>query len=187
MSEFRNNSIDKKVFMLKSIEYGKLFAIVGLIWIVGFLVATLATPDVISSSNVLSSFCKSVKCKLWMRESDFPEIATLYFWIVWISFPFWIVIFWKWMISKIGKDERGIIFKEKIMLRHKFLITLCLPIWGFLSYFLIFIYSGSDSRLIKFGSSEIGLAFGGMAIPAGAAVLICFCIFSIKRIFESRK
>ena len=126
--------------MLKNIEYRKLFIIVGLIWIIGFLVATLATPDVISSSNVLSSFCKWVECRSWMKDSKFPEISILYFSIVWISFPFWMCIWWKWMISRVGKDESGIVFKEKIMMKHRFLLIICLPIWGFLSYFLIFIY-----------------------------------------------
>lgn len=160
--------------MLNNIEYRKLFLIVGLIWIFGFLIATLPTPDVISSSYLSSGFCKWVGCKSWMKDSEFPEIATLYFSIVWISFPFWICIWWKWLISKVGKDESGI----KIMLKHKMLLVICLPICVFLSYFLIFLYSGGDSRLIKFGSSEIGLACGGMAIPAGAAGLVCF-VFSL--------
>lgn len=182
------NRCDMKVYyteignqMLKYIEYRKLFLIVGLIWIIGFLIATLATPDVISSSNVLSSFCKLVECKSWMKYSDFPEVATFYFWVVWASLPFWICIWWKYFCEQVSIENKGFLFRKKLLIRHRLAVLLTTPLWFFLFYVSIFWFAGEDSRLFKIGTSRIGLGLWGMAVPMASAITICLGVFGLKR------
>lgn len=90
------------------------------------------------------------------------------------------------MVNEIGKKNTGILFKKKLFFWQKLVLIIISPLWFYLFYVAVFLYSGEDSRLFDLGTSRIHLALWGMVVPCAAAGLICVGLFGAMRVFMKR-
>ena len=153
------------------------------------MVAFFAPVDILTRTDIFGKYCDFFfkilnTCNLHYAGSSFPEVATVYFFIIWFSFPFWFFILWAWMLSQIGKGGGGVIFKKNLNAINKVALICLLPIWFFLLYVVVVLYGGGDSRLFALGSSRMQLGLWGMAVPASAAALSSLIVFTIKRVLR---
>lgn len=171
-------------------SFKKLFFCLGLLWLFGAFVALFAPLDILTSTGLWSGLCKfylfSNICNLQSIKSSFPEVTVAYFLFGWLSFPFWLTLWWVWMSKQIGGKKGGMLFKYHLSIANKLFLVGILPIWIFLFYAVFFLYSGGDSRLFNLGSSRVHLALFGMVVPASSAGLLCLVVFTVKRVFSRR-
>lgn len=170
-------------------SHKKLFACLAVLWMSGIFVALFAPLDVLTGSELLGGLCGFLfslidMCDLILMKSSFPEVSVVYFFIIWLSFPFWFLVLWRWMLRQVGGRGGGLIFKENLSPANKVALIFISPIWVFLLYVVVVLYDGGDSRLFKLGSSRIQLGFWGMVVPASTAALCSLVIFTMKRVFQ---
>lgn len=172
-------------------SYRMMFIAVLIVWFLGFLVGAFVPTTVLTDSWALQRYVSAMSFVvdpkgLISSKSAFPEVTTLYHSIVCWSFPFWFLVWWKWMNSQIGIGKTDMIFKSRLSIWNRLVVLLLLPLWLFLTYAFT-LNHGGDTRLVAFGTSRLQLAIFGMAIPAGMAGTLALALFSIKRVFTSEK
>ena len=158
--------------------------------LIGLLIVVTAPPDVLAQSGIARAYVSMMSHVLpldrYASNTAFPQIAKLYYGIIWITFPFVLVVIWAIFRAADGKSN-GLLFraKDKMSLWTRAAMLVLSPLWFFLAYVGV-IASGSDTRLFNFGSSLWQMGTLGMLIPLATALSLALGIGSIVKAIWGR-
>lgn len=172
----------------KLISFRAVMMLIFVIWVVGALIALLAPLDIIASNafaRLFVSMTSSVfnPSGLLGKKSDFPEVSIFYFSVVWLSFPLWFMLAWRWAKQMVGnpKSKGGIVFKVRLSIFDRLLIIAFTPLWILIAHSAYFFNLGQNIWLLDFGTSRLHLGLFGIIVPAGVGFLLACAIFGVCR------
>lgn len=156
------------------------------IWSVAALCAAYLPSEVardIDSINPMPSLWKALSGWKGFLKSDFPEISSLYYSIVWFSYPLFFYILWRWLEACMKKGIDGLLVKPDLKLSDKALIVFAIPVFALLTYGIAMGNEGQGLRYLELGSSRFDLAMFGIIAPAAAAICSVIVVFGLSRLF----
>lgn len=160
-----SDSGNRDVYILR--KYSRSFDMAMLLVVVAFAgvgagIALLSPDDVISRSAVLSWYVGWLKdffpLERFAKDSSFKQVTMFYQSIVFYSYPLIFVMVWRYLLTR----KRGLLTKKSVSLGERaILLFFSFPLGAALTLVFCMYYSGGDTRLIKFGTSRLALAWCG--------------------------
>lgn len=160
-------------------------AIVLGIALVGLVIAAWSPHDVLAENSLAERYVSLISAVLpldrYASHSAFPQVAKLYYSIVWLAFPFALIATWAVCRERDGKGD-GLLFrpKDKLGFFPRVALLVLSPLWLFLAYVGLF-YWGGDTRLFAFGSSFLQLSMLGILGPILTAIALALGIGSLVK------
>jgi hypothetical protein len=160
---------------LLSGKLGVIFAVYGSL-IPSSLLAVLTPEDVITRHPTIGRLCNSIANLVPMiaRASElsvFPEVVKVYFTVMWVLVPFWLLVCFLLPSGRLWSIEK--------MVKARFFLLFFFPIFAPASIFFFLTYFGLDKpgtlpALIRITlTSKVGLAMLG-PVPTICFVLLTY-------------
>lgn len=160
-------------------------ALILVIWTVAALCAVYLPPDVahdIGLINPIPFIWKSLSGWRGFLKSDFPEISSIYYSIIWTTFPLFFSLIWNWLKKSMRDNATGLLAKPILGFSDKILIIFSIPIFMLLTYGIAIGNEGQGLRYLELGKSKVDLAIFGIIAPAVAAISLAIVTFGTSRI-----
>jgi hypothetical protein len=161
-----------------------------LLGVAGFLIAHLVPADVLSRSRLARYLVSAVSVLLpleeYARRTPWPDIAKLYYSVVWLAFPFALAGTWEIFRARDGKTD-GLLFrpKERLGLPARLGLVALVPLWLLLAYVGLW-YWGGDTRLVAFSSSLWQMSLLGILAPVLTALALAMGLGSLVKALLGR-
>lgn len=163
-----------------------LFA-VGVIWLLGLLIALYAPNDVLARSWLARTYVDAFEF-LWpllrgyAQKSAFQEVALLYNSVVWLSLPLWAVLVWRYLKTR----NSGLLVKDKLSIVNWIALLLGASFYAAIGVVFLIFWNGTATRLVDFAGSRLSLGVWGMVPPFGVAVFLTPVAASLKKLVTGR-
>jgi len=165
-------------------------ALILAIWGVAALSAIYLPLDIarqIELINPVPLVWKGISGWRGFVRSDFPEISSIYYSIIWLSYPVFFYIIWNWLKSCMEKGVNGLLVKHSLSLGDKIFIIFSIPVFLLIIYGIAIGNEGQGLRYLELGKSRSDLAIFGIVAPVAAAICSVVIAFGIFRVFNFRR
>jgi len=165
-------------------------AAVVLLAFLGCALASVAPADVLSRSSLAQHFVSIVSIVLPLEQygqrTPWPEVAKLYYAVVWLSFPFALIAAWEFLRARDGKSD-GLLFRprERLGVVPRLVLILLAPLWLFLAY-VGYRYWGGNTRLFDFATSFWQMSLLGILAPVLTALALALGVGSLVKALLGR-
>ncbi|WP_156920024.1 hypothetical protein [Comamonas composti] len=166
-------------------RYLIIFAFV--IWMIAAICAMylpLNMAHQINEYNPIPFVWKKISGWRGFVKSDFEEISSIYYSIIWFDFPIFFILIWSWLKRNLAIEAGGLLAKKKLNILDKIIIIFYIPLFSLIIYGVIIGNEGQGLRYFDLGKSKFDLAFFGIIAPLAAAIGSAFIFFGIFRIFN---
>jgi uncharacterized membrane protein len=163
-------------------------------WLLGLMVALLASESVLSQSAPLRGYVRAVSGLVPSvgrsgSFSEFPEVTTLYYAVLW---PFVPAFAYRIAVSLRAND--GLVIKrDSLLFRRPVTIKIILALLGLnallitLSAYAVIFDDGRDVFSTVFNTSRIFLGAFGILFPFFVAFSLAFLVVSFQLMFFSKR
>lgn len=165
------------------------YAAIIVIGMIGFLVAMYAPQDVLERSGVAAWYFSLASIVFPAVDANrtnpaFRQIASLYYAITWLAFPFFFLLWWNHLRTR----KSGILVKPRstLTLGNYLVLFAAIPFFFFFCWVATFLWHGGDTRHVAFGNSLTVLACFGLIRPWAVAAFLALGLAPLKKIVFGR-
>jgi len=163
-----------------------IFSVAG-IWLIGLVIAIYSSENILTESSIARSYVDTVTwcwplVGQYAEYSKYPQVALLYNCIVWLALPFFAILMWRYLKTR----KTGFLVKQKLTIVEYLLLILACLFYAALGLVLLFVWNGSNVRIVDFSTSRQSLGVYGISIPLGVAMLLTPVAAGLKKIFYGK-